>query len=268
MDRREVLQRGMLTGVAALAGAGVAHALDQAAVRHATPETFRSTVAGSASRGSLEVVWSAPRPTGRRIALCFDDGPTLEFTSTVLDMLARARVRATFFVIGALVDRHPDLVRRALDEGHELQNHSYDHHSAAVVGAAEVQESMQRGAEVLHRFGVTTTWYRPPRGEVTTATLRAAQETGHRLALWSVSRDRYGETSDTDVAAVGSHLRAVTRPGDIVDLHDGVGRSSFSGLPDSQLRNRRRTEIKALPEVLAAWRDAGLEPVTLSALIP
>jgi peptidoglycan/xylan/chitin deacetylase (PgdA/CDA1 family) len=261
-----LLQRGILTGFAALAGGAVTHAVDGAVVRHATPESFRSTVAGSPGRGSLEVVWSAPHETGARIALCFDDGPTPEFTPGVLDQLARARVRATFFVIGALVDRHPDLVRRALDEGHELQNHSYDHNSAAVLGAAEVRESMVRGADALHRLGVTSTWYRPPRGEVTTATLRAAQETGHRLALWSVGRDRYGESADGDVGAVASHLRQTIRPGDIVDLHDGVGRSSFSGLPDGQLRDRRRTEIAALPDVLGAWRDAGLELVTLSTL--
>jgi peptidoglycan/xylan/chitin deacetylase (PgdA/CDA1 family) len=256
----------MVGGFAALAGGGIMHAVDDAVVRHATPESFRSTVAGSPGRGSLEVVWSAPPGAGPRIALCFDDGPTPEFTPAVLDLLAKARVRATFFVIGALVDRYPDLVRRARDEGHELQNHSYDHNSAAVLGAAEVRESMTRGAEALHRLGATSTWYRPPRGEVTTATLRAAQETGHRLALWSVGRDHYGETADGDVRAVGAHLRATTRPGDIVDLHDGIGRSSFSGLPDGQLRERRHTEIAALPDVLAAWRDAGLELVTLTAL--
>jgi peptidoglycan/xylan/chitin deacetylase (PgdA/CDA1 family) len=189
------------------------------------------------------------------------------FTPLVLDVLRQARVRATFFCIGALVDRHPKLVRRAVDEGHEIQNHSYDHNSAAVLGAAEVYQGMARGADAVHRVtGTYTTWYRPPLGEVTTATLRAARATGHSLALWSLSRDDHGESPDGDAAAVRSHLLASVRAGDVVDLHDGIGRSSFSGLPDSQLVDRRQAEASVLPEVLAGWRDAGVELVTLSEL--
>jgi peptidoglycan/xylan/chitin deacetylase (PgdA/CDA1 family) len=223
---------------------------------------------GTPGRGSVEVVWSAPAPAGNRMALCLDDGPTPQFTPLVLDLLARAGVRATFFVIGALVERHPDLVRRAVDEGHEIQNHSYDHNSAAVLGAREVREGMAKGAEVVHRVtGTRSTWYRPPLGEVTTATLRAAQETGHRLALWSLGRDDHGESLDGDAAAVRAHLLGSACPGDIVDLHDGIGRSSFSGLPDRQLLERRQTEVSVLPDVLAAWRDAGVQLVTLSELV-
>jgi hypothetical protein len=104
-------------------------------------------------------------------------------------------------------------------------------------------------------------------GEVTTATLRAAQETGHRLALWSLGRDDHGESRDGDAAAVRAHLIRSACPGDIVDLHDGIGRSSFSGLPDRQLLERRQTEVSVMPDVLAAWRDAGVQLVTLSELV-
>ena len=97
-------------------------------------------------------------------------------------------------------------------------------------------------------------WYRPPRGEVTSATLLAARETGHTVALWSVARDDHGELADDDAAGVGRHLRGALQPGDVVDLHDGIGRSSFTGL-STAADDPSAGELAALPDVLRAWID-------------
>ncbi len=74
--------------------------------------------------------------------------------------------------------------------------------------------------------------------------------------------------ADDDTAGVLGHLRGAAHPGAVVDLHDGIGRSSFDGLPSGTLTVRRETELTVLPEVLAAWRDAGYTFTTLSQLIP
>ena len=66
-------------------------------------------------------------PVREEVALTFDDGPHPELTAVVLDVLAREKVRATFFVIGRFAKEYPSLVRRMADEGHAVGNHSYDH---------------------------------------------------------------------------------------------------------------------------------------------
>jgi peptidoglycan-N-acetylglucosamine deacetylase len=266
--RREVLGRLGLAGAGAVVGAGAVRLYEDVLTTHVSPATLASSLAPAAVRGSGRLWWSGPAHA-RTAALTFDDGPTEQFTSQVLDALDAAHVRATFFVIGALVDRHPDLVRRARDAGHEIQNHSQDHLSAALVGRDEVRDAMARGADAVERVtGRRSQWYRPPRGEVTSATVLAARETGHTVALWSVARDDHGELADDDAAGVARHLRGALQPGDLVDLHDGIGRSSFTGSVDGQLVTRRRAELTALPDVLRAWIDQGWTFSRLSDLIP
>jgi peptidoglycan/xylan/chitin deacetylase (PgdA/CDA1 family) len=203
---------------------------------------------------------------GQRVSLTFDDGPTELFTPGLLDVLERRGIRATFFVIGALVERHGDLVRRACDAGHEIANHTYDHLSAEVRTAAQVREAVLLGNDCIEKVcGAPPRWLRPPRGEITTATLLAAQEAGLEIALWSVNR---GNSPDADSAGVAQHLSTSLRPGSVADLHDGIGRSSWVGHPDPHLITRRRAELDALPTALTAWLDQGYEFDTLSKLIP
>src|SRR5262249_52474930 len=66
-------------------------------------------------------------PNGKKIALTFDDGPDRQWTPTVLDILARYQVPATFFYIGRHALENPDLVQRAFNEGHEIGNHTLTH---------------------------------------------------------------------------------------------------------------------------------------------
>jgi peptidoglycan/xylan/chitin deacetylase (PgdA/CDA1 family) len=269
MDRRRFLRRAGLAGCAAGLGGLVVERIDVARADLATPESFASTIAQQPAQGQARVVWSAD-PASRTVALTFDDGPTEQFTARVLDLLAAHRVTATFFVIGALVDRHPDLVRRARDAGHELGNHSYDHVSAAKTGGPQVREAMARGAQAVEQVtGTRPRWYRPPRGEITSATMLAAQATSQEVALWSVVRDGAdGGRRDDDAGGVRTHLLGAIHPGAVVDLHDGIGRSAWVGLPSDSLIARRSAELAVLPEVLTGWAAAGYRFATLSELIP
>jgi peptidoglycan/xylan/chitin deacetylase (PgdA/CDA1 family) len=95
--------------------------------------------------------------------------------------------------------------------------------------------------------------------------LTAAREAGLEIALWSVNR---GNDPDGDSAGVAAHLATSLRPGSIVGLHDGIGRSSWVGRPDPQLIRRHRAELDALPIALSEWRDQGYGFEALSELIP
>lgn len=74
-----------------------------------------------------EVVWEVP---GKKkvIALTFDDGPDPKDTPRILDLLKQHHARATFFVIGSKAGKHTDLLRREMEEGHEIANHTFTHH--------------------------------------------------------------------------------------------------------------------------------------------
>ena len=229
--------------------------------------TIASVRAGE-GRGAATIWWS--RTTERRsLALTFDDGPTARFTPGVLDVLDRYAVSATFFLIGELVQRDPELVRRAIDAGHEVANHTFDHYSAALQAPDDVRRTVERGADaVAELLGERPRWFRPVKGHITGSLMAAVAELGHDLAMWSVSRGPADSVGPTDVDAVQRHLIETVHPGAIVILHDGIGRSAWewSG-PDDDLVGQRRTEVEALPAVIERYLAEGYRFVTVSDLI-
>jgi len=268
VDRRRFLGGAAVGAAGLVAGAGTVGAVDSLRYARGTPQ-LRSSVLPKPLHGGTRVWWSATT-SERRLALTFDDGPTPRFTPQVLRMLHTVGAPATFFMIGRLAELHPDLVKQVKDAGHEPANHSQDHRSAAVRTGPQVHEAMARGADTIERLTRTRPrWYRPPRGEITSATLNAANELEQDIALWSLTRNGGdGGADDGDAQGVEVHLRNGVHPGAIVDLHDGIGRSAFDGDPDGDLLTRRGAEMQVLPSVLRTWAEAGFEFVTLSELLP
>lgn len=270
MDRRRFLRRlgigtaGVFT-VAAPSGAYVVgHQQGEAAV---TGNYGRNVKAGQ-RRGGVNVWWSVTTDT-KVMALTFDDGPTSQFTPSVLNVLGRYQVPATFFLIGELVRRRPDHVRRILDEGHEVANHTFDHFSAAGEQPTDTRRSVERGADAIAAItGSRPRWFRPVKGHMTGALLAATAEMGHDIALWSVSRDPGVGTADDDIDGVRRNYLDGAHDGGIVIFHDGIGRSAFefSG-PDDQLVEQRTTELLALPDLIEGYLSAGYRLVGISELI-
>ena len=127
-------------------------------------------------------------PAGsRRVALTFDDGPTPGATDAILDALRAACVRATFFVIGVNVAKHPDLLRRIHAEGHLIGNHSFSHSHYAATRRRPywVREIVQTDDAIEAAIGVRPKLYRPALGVRTWHTFGALRETGHTLVTWS-----------------------------------------------------------------------------------
>ncbi|MEO3780745.1 bifunctional polysaccharide deacetylase/glycosyltransferase family 2 protein [Micromonospora sp. B11E3] len=164
----------------------------------------------------------------RTIALTFDDGPDPRWTPQVLDLLRRHGAHATFFVVGARVNEHPELTRRILAEGHELGSHTFTH---ADLGSApgwrqDLELSLTRKA-IAGATGREVTLLRPPFSSVPAAltapeyaALRAAAGTGHVAVL----ADR--DTKDWQRPGVAAIVRAATPEkgrGAVVLMHDGGG---------------------------------------------
>ncbi|MCU1358713.1 MAG: polysaccharide deacetylase [Ilumatobacteraceae bacterium] len=273
MDRRTLLKRlgiggGVALGAALPAGTYFA-GLHNGEFR-LTGEFVADITAGQ-RQGHVRLWWSVDQGESddgsKRLALTFDDGPTTQFTAKVLDILAEHKVTATFFEIGELVRRHPDLVRRTLDEGHEIGNHTYDHLSAGVQSPDEVRKTVERGADEIARIsGSRPRWMRPVKGHVNGALMQAAAEMNHDLAIWSVSRG--DAAADDDVDAVRQNYIDTIHDGAIVIYHDGIGRSAWELTgPDDQLVTQRRTEIAGLPDVIDKYLAEGYEFLSLSDLV-
>ena len=122
-------------------------------------------------------------------ALTFDDGPSIN-TPHLLDMLEEYGIPATFFMLGNQAERHPDIVKRVLAEGHEVGNHSYSHPNLRAVSPARKEEELRRTDTILRNLGATPVFMRPPYGSFDVATEKVAEGLGLSLMLWSMdSRD-------------------------------------------------------------------------------
>lgn len=271
-DRRRLL--GLAgTGVAGVAAGAIgatavgAAVADEGAPTDAELEARQATWTGDRPLGVRRVWWSVPTEQPL-LALTFDDGPDPLFTPRILDALASAGARATFFVMGTMLERHPELGRRIVDEGHEVGNHTWSHENLTFLDADGIRDQIERAQQAItDTLGVTPVWFRPPRGALPGAALRVASELGCDTAVWSVSRT---------ISQVGTPPEVLERlvdglePGAIVDLHDSIGRGNFmppfSGLRD-ELAAKREVEVVALPELLAAIAGMGLSSVTLSELV-
>jgi peptidoglycan/xylan/chitin deacetylase (PgdA/CDA1 family) len=216
--------------------------------------------------GDSRVVWSTTT-TGPYAALTFDDGPTPEFTPRILDALASAGVQATFFVIGYNAVRHADLLREIVAQGHEVGNHTWSHLDHTTIGADEIRHEIVRCTdEVQQIIQRPLVGFRPPRGELTGFAVLVAAELGYDVFLWSVVRGPGGTATSQ---AVQDYLSATVQPGDIVDLHDGLGRGTFDPTASfaRSLAARREVEIEALPGALGRIADRSLQLTTLTALL-
>ncbi|MYX76660.1 polysaccharide deacetylase family protein, partial [Streptomyces sp. SID3915] len=99
----------------------------------------------------------------RTIVLTFDDGPDPEWTEQVLDVLDENDVPGTFFLVGSMISRHPDVVRRMVDEGNEVGAHTFTHVDLSYQSEARVKrEIAQTQLALAGAAGITTTLFRAP----------------------------------------------------------------------------------------------------------
>jgi peptidoglycan-N-acetylglucosamine deacetylase len=172
--------------------------------------------------------------TQRRVALTFDDGPGA-MTATMLQTLADAQARATFFVLGSQIAGNEHLLRRAAREGHEIGNHSWSHGMPC-----PLCELARTSRHIRRVSGFRPCSFRPPGGYLSSTVTRAAREAGMHTILWDVDPQDWRRPG---VQAIVSNVVRNVRNGSIVIMHDGGG-------------DRRQTAA-ALPSIIARLQDRG-----------
>ncbi|MBM3144367.1 MAG: peptidoglycan-N-acetylglucosamine deacetylase [Chloroflexi bacterium] len=183
------------------------------------------------------------------VALTIDDGPDANTTPILLDILEEHRAHATFFLISERVAGNEALVRRMIDEGHEIGNHMTEDEPSIRLSIDEFEEKLVQADEVLSAFG-DVHWLRPGSGWHNDEMLAVMEKHGYHCALGSVY------PYDPHVGSAWFASRYILwkiKPGDIIVLHD------------HQARGRRTA--KALETILPELARRGYQVVTLSSLV-
>jgi peptidoglycan/xylan/chitin deacetylase (PgdA/CDA1 family) len=190
----------------------------------------------------------------REVALTIDDGPDPGVTPAVLDLLAAAGARATFFCIAERARRHPELVREIVRRGHSVQNHSHGHrHHFSLLGPRGFAREIQAAQSALSDItGEAPRFFRAPAGLRNPFLAPVLHRMGLALASWT---RRGFDTREGDPQRVLQRLTRGLAAGDILLLHDGHCARDAQG---------RAVILTVLPALLARLRQEGLVPVTLT----
>jgi peptidoglycan-N-acetylglucosamine deacetylase len=203
------------------------------------------------------VVWDGPRDR-HAVALTFDDGPNPPYTEQILDILARRRIHATFFLIGRNVETYPDLTQRIVREGHAIGSHTYDHpdYMALDETPRAIARQIRQGVAAVDSVSGTRTWmFRPPLGFRSPPYFAVARQDSLTIVEWTV---RALDTKKPPPRTIVHRLLAGVRNGAIILLHDG-DETNHGG-------DRSRT-VAALEPLLDSLAARGYECVTVPELL-
>ncbi|TAM37071.1 polysaccharide deacetylase family protein [bacterium] len=192
------------------------------------------------------------------VALTFDDGPSPDWTPKILDALKEENIKATFFMLGKHVEEYPDVARRVAAEGHEIGNHTYDHHVLFYYKAEELDKEIRDAQAAIYKAtGITTKYFRPPKAWLTRDEKKQIKEMGYQTILWSLNSKDWVTFHDKQITA---YLLRHIRPGDIILFHDSGGVFYPEG------GNRKQT-VKTILRLAGKLREKGYRFVTISELL-
>ena len=193
-----------------------------------------------------------------QVAVSFDDGPDPQWTPKILDILKGANVKAAFFLVGANAERYPKLVRRIVDEGHEIGNHTYYHPNLALCWPEHIRLELNATQLLLETItGRSTTLFRPPYAADTSPAqlseltpLQIAEDLNYLVVLESIDPQDWAKPG-ADI--ILRRVKQQRRDGSIILLHDAGG-------------DRSQT-VEALPRILEWLHIRGDTVVPLSTLL-
>jgi len=153
------------------------------------------------------------------VALTFDDGPTPGVTEELLSILNKEGVKATFFVIGAELERNLEEGRKIVAAGHELGNHTYSHKRMVLKTPSFIESEIERTDQLIRQAGYQSAiHFRPPYGKKLVLLPYFLSRTSRKTITWDVEPDSYPEIA-ADSDKIVAHTLEKTRPGSIILLH-------------------------------------------------
>jgi peptidoglycan-N-acetylglucosamine deacetylase len=204
---------------------------------------------------------TAPRnPAGEtpQIALTFDDGPNPRWTPPLLELLARHKVRATFFLIGQFAAAQRSLARQAHEAGHLIGNHTWTHPNLFRTSSEKTRQEMSETNDELQQIiGAPVRFFRPPFGLRRPATFRIARELGMIPVTWNViGNDWKAENAQQITERVLRLTARNDQAGNATNLvlHDGSHRT-----PEADRSRTVASVEELLPQLVAGRRFVTLD---------
>ena len=192
------------------------------------------------------------------VALTFDDGPSPVWTPKILDELKKTGIKATFFMIGEHVEKYPDVARRVAEEGHEIGNHTIDHHVLVYYKMDELEKEIKDNEKIIKTItGQTTRYFRPPKAWLTAKEKKKIREMGYKTVLWTLNSKDWVTFDDKYIIRyILNHIK----PGDIILFHDSGGVFTAEG------GNRNET-VKTIAQLTQKLKEKGYSFVTITDLL-
>ena len=168
----------------------------------------------------------------KRLWLTFDEGYENGYTGKILDILKDKNVKAVFFVTQDYAEKNPELIKRMIDEGHTVGNHSYSHPSLPECSPEDFNnEIMQLHKYISQNFGYDMYVMRPPKGEFSERVLAQAKDLGYTTVLWSFAYMDWVTDNQPDPEYAYRKITEKTHNGPVYLLH-AVSKTNTEILPD------------------------------------
>jgi peptidoglycan/xylan/chitin deacetylase (PgdA/CDA1 family) len=173
------------------------------------------------------------------IYLTFDDGPIVPYTRQILDVLAANEATATFFVVGAMVTRNPQLISQIKQGGHAIGNHTWTHTAMTTQSDAQIRSELTRTTEAVGKENMGACM-RPPYGDRNERTIATSRQEGYKTVVWTHWAVDWEQPPVPELVA---SLKAASEDRANILLHDGGG--------------DRPNTVAALKIMLPKWRKQG-----------
>jgi polysaccharide deacetylase family sporulation protein PdaB len=185
----------------------------------------------------------------KQIAISFDAAWGNDDTETLINILAEYNVPATFFVVGAWVDKYPESVKQLSDAGHKIENHSNTHPNMPQLSNAQMVDELKScNDKIAAVTGVIPTLFRPPYGDYNNATITAVENAGMYCVQWSIDSLDWKENATAE--SICKRVTSKAHPGGIVLFHNDAEHTP-----------------EALGNILKCLKDEGYEFVFIEDLI-
>jgi len=182
----------------------------------------------------------------KTVVLSFDDGPHKKTTEKIIKILNDNSVPGTFFLVGVMIEKYPELVKKIYENGFEIGNHTYSDTRLTAMSKEHIKDALSSVNNLLEKtVGKKTSFFRPPGGRINDTVIDSARALGLYPVLWS----RYVGDTARGITSQEILKRATVRPGhyELIMMHDG---------PEETL--------EALPEIIKFYKKKGYKFATVS----
>ncbi|PWK14305.1 polysaccharide deacetylase family protein [Tumebacillus permanentifrigoris] len=186
------------------------------------------------------------------VALTFDDGPS-GHTDDILKTLEQADVQATFFLIGTEIEKRPEDVKKLLQAGHEIGNHTYHHNRMIFKSPSYLRDEVEKTDQLLRDAGVTgEILFRPPNGKKLLYLPYYLSQHDRKTIMWNLEPDSLDEIASSADQIVEYTLTNI-QPGSIILLH--------------AMYDSRAESLKAVQGIVSGLKAQGYQFKTVSELL-